>query len=135
MRILFLFFGFLVMGAAAADGSDNDNYPTPPPPPPPVINNIHTTEVTNITNIHSLDSDALSDVLAASMAADAISFGTNTRKWQLGLGAGYHEGAEALAIGVGKMVETEKMEFLFSLKGARSNSEWGVGIGATIQLD
>jgi len=135
MRFLLLLLGFLVMGAVAASGSDNDDYPTPPPPPPPVINNYYTEEITNITNIHLLDDDALSAILASSMAVDAISFGTNTRKWQLGLGAGYHEGEEALAIGVGKMVETEKMEFLFSLKGTKANSDWGVGIGATIQLD
>jgi autotransporter adhesin len=135
MRIFLLFIGFLIMGVVSADGFDDHDHPTPPPPPPPVINNYHTEEITNITNIHILDDDALSDILAAGMAADAISFGTNTRKWQLGIGAGYHEGAEAFAVGVGKMVETEKMEFLFSLKGARSNSDWGVGIGATIQLD
>ena len=122
MRILLLIFGFLAVSAVYASEPDvtNNYYET----------NNYYTEVFNI-----LDDDALSDILAASMAADAISFGTNTRKWQLGIGGGYHEGAEALAIGVGKMVETEKMEFLFSLKGARSNSDWGIGIGATIQLD
>jgi len=126
MRILLLLFGFLVMGVIHASGSYD--------PTPPIVNNYETNNYYSET-FNVLDDDALSDVLAASMAADAISFGTNTRKWQLGLGAGYHEGAEAWAVGMGKMVETEKMEFLFSLKGAHSNSDWGVGIGATIQLD
>jgi len=120
MRILLLLFGFLAMGAVHASGSVVNNYET----------NNYYSETFNV-----LDDDALSAILASSMAVDAISFGTNTRKWQLGLGAGYHEGEEALAIGVGKMVETEKMEFLFSLKGTKANSDWGVGIGATIQLD
>lgn len=139
MKILLLLFAFLLMGAVHANGSDDHDNDQPVPTvtttttSPPVVNNFHTTEVTNITNL--LSGDALSDVLAASMATDAISFGTNTRKWQLGLGLGHHAGEQALAIGVGKMVETEKMEFLFSLKGTHTDSDWGVGVGATIQLD
>lgn len=97
-----------------------------------ITNNFHETNVS-----YHLDDDAIDSIMAGAMAADAISFSAHTRKKQFGIGLGHYRGENSLALGFGKMIETDDYEILLSVKGSYIDydEDVAVGVGATIEVD
>lgn len=68
-------------------------------------------------NSDTLSDDEISELFAGATAMAGLDFDSTTTKTQVGLAVGYYDGEDSLAIGIGKVWDSEKMgDVLFSLK-------------------
>ena len=66
---------------------------------------------------NTLSDDDISELFAGATAMAGLDFDSTTTKTQVGLAVGFYDGEDSLAIGVGKVWDSERMgDVLFSLK-------------------
>ena len=124
---------FLYMDPAAAHkkhGHHHEHEPT-------VVTNV--TEVTNITEVTEINNFGINDnefdgAMAAAMAADAIHCTTSSRKHQMGVGAGYSDGANGFAIGYCNSIEIQNKPVMIGIKATTADdtdTKYSVGLNWT----
>ena len=65
----------------------------------------------------TLSDDEISELFAGATAMAGLDFDSTTTKTQVGLAVGYYDGEDSLAIGIGKVWDSERVgDVLFSLK-------------------
>ncbi len=135
MKISYIFSLFFlhlfVVGPAVADkkhGHHHDHEPV-------VITNVtEVTNVTEITNNFGVDDNEFDGAMAAAMAADAIHCTTSSRKHQMGIGAGYSEGANGFAIGYCNSIQIRDKPVMIGIKATTADdtdTKYSVGLNWT----
>jgi len=68
-------------------------------------------------NSNSLSDDDVSELFAGATAMAGLDFDSTTYKTQIGIAAGFYDGENSLAIGIGKVWDSDRVgDVLFSLK-------------------
>lgn len=146
MRIYFLVFAaiciFAVHEARADCGHGNNpcEVPVPGPqgPPGPAgpagIAGVAGTSNVDIDSFESnylsgyADEDYVNSVTAGFMAVSQIDFSSSTSKWQIGVGAGYYESENAVALGVGKLLPNHDILLKGTITSINSENAYGAGL-------
>jgi hypothetical protein len=101
---------------------------------PPVV-----TEITNVTNVTEINNFGITDnefngSMAAAMAADAIHCTTSSRKHQMGIGTGWSDGANGIAIGYCHSIEIQNQPVMIGIKASgadNTDAKYSVGFNWT----
>jgi hypothetical protein len=74
------------------------------------------------------DEDYVDGVTAGFMAVSQIDFSSSTSAWQVGVGVGYYESENAIAIGVGKLLPDHDILLKGTITNINSENAYGAGL-------
>ena len=88
----------------------------PPPPAPDITVNVDTgTDVTEVTNLYSIDDDTVAELVAKAAACDHSFYWGKPGKWQVSPQGAYYDGEMELCIGAAYRPQDTDVMFNLSI--------------------